>query len=277
MSARASFKWNSWVGRILVVNTVMYVLAIAVFTGHWFTELVAFGPREAWQAPWTFFTYMFVHFGSPLHLALNLLILFVFGPAVETRMGRAFPLFYVLCGLGGAAGSFVVAAFTTVDPFGGASAAVLGVALAYASYWPEVENYVFPLPMPLESRWLVGALVLIYLAIAVSLMVTGASDGPAHLALLGGLVAGFAWLWVESLIANRNAPPVSLRKAAAVLVHPAANAEEPRSPERRAATPGVTQDEVDRVLDKISASGIGSLTAEERRFLDDQSRKMRGT
>ena len=276
MSARAPFKWNSWVGRLLVVNVVVYVLAIAVFTGHWFTELVAFSPNTAWRAPWTFLTYMFVHFGPPLHLAGNMTILFLFGPAVEARMGRAFPLFYILCGIGGAAGSFVIAGFTTVDPFGSASAAVLGVALAYAYYWPEVENYVFPLPTPLESRWLVAALVSIYVALAVYLAATGVSDGPAHLAHLGGLVAAFAYLSVESWLANRNAPPITLRKTAAVLVHPSANAEQPREPERRA-TPTVPQNEVDRVLDKISASGLGSLTAEERRFLDDQSRKMRGT
>jgi len=274
MSARVSFRWNSWVGRLLVVNTVVYVLAIAVFTGHWFTEIAAFSPRTAWHAPWTFLTYMFVHFGF-LHLSLNMLMLFVFGPAVEGRMGRAFPLFYVLCGLGGAAGSFVVAAFTTVDPFGGASAAVLGVALAFAYYWPDAEMFVFPLPVPVEARWLVTALAAIDVALAVYLAESGGSDGTAHLSHIGGLAAAFAYLGVESWLDSRETQAVSLRKTAAVLVHPAANAERPRAPERRAAPPGPVQNEVDRVLDKISANGIGSLTPDERRFLDDQSRRMR--
>jgi hypothetical protein len=34
-------------------------------------------------------------------------------------------------------------------------------------------------------------------------------------------------------------------------------------------------DEVDRVLDKISAEGMGSLTSEERRLLDEVSRRRR--
>jgi membrane associated rhomboid family serine protease len=274
MTARSPFRWNSWVGRFLVADTIVYVLAIAVFTGHWFTELVAFAPRTAWRAPWTFLSYMFVHLGF-LHLALNMLMLYVFGPAVEARMGRAFPLFYLLCGLGGAAGSFVVAAFTTVDPFVGASAAVLGVALAYAYYWPDAEMYVFPLPVPVEARWLVAVLAAIDVALAVYLAESGGGDGTAHLSYIGGLITGFAYLSVETWAAGRGRQPISLRKVAAVLVHPAANAEAPVAPLRREATPGPAQDEVDRVLDKISANGISSLTPEERRFLDDQSRRMR--
>ena len=47
-------------------------------------------------------------------------------------------------------------------------------------------------------------------------------------------------------------------------------AAKPRRPERDA-----TQAEIDRVLDKISAKGIESLTPAERRFLTELSRKMR--
>jgi hypothetical protein len=137
--------------------------------------------------------------------------------------------------------------------------------------------YVFPLPMPVEARWLVAALAAIDVALAVYLAGAGGTDGTAHLAHLGGLVAAFACLTVESWVTGRNAEAVSVRKTAAVLVHPAGNAELPRKPERRGAPPGPTQHEVDRVLDKISASGLDSLTPEERRFLDDQSRKMRGS
>src|SRR2546422_8531442 len=51
---------------------------------------------------------MFLHAGI-LHLVLNMLMLFFFGPSVEDRMGgRVFVLFYLLCGVGGAASSFIL-------------------------------------------------------------------------------------------------------------------------------------------------------------------------
>jgi membrane associated rhomboid family serine protease len=276
MRSRSPFALTPWVRRLLLANGIVYLLAISLFTGHWFTDLLQFSPRAAGREPWTFVTYMFVHFGF-LHLAFNMLMLFVFGPAVEDRMGRAFILYYVLCGLGGAAFSFVVAAFTTVDPFGGASAAVLGVALAFAYYWPDTEMFVFPLPFPIKAKWLVAVLATIDFALAAYLAETGGSDGTAHLAHLGGLVAGFAYLATETRLAGRARQTVSLRKAAPVLVHPTGQASQPAAPERAARSANAVQEEVDRVLDKISANGLASLTPEERRFLDDQSRRMRGS
>lgn len=274
MNARSAFKVTPWVGRLMLANGIVYLLAITLFTGQWFGDLLAFSPHTAAREPWTFVTYMFVHFGF-LHLALNMLVLFVFGPAVEARMGRAFPLYYLWCGLGGAAGSFLVAAFTTVDPFGGASAAVLGVALAFAYYWPDAEMYVFPLPAPVPARWLVTALAAIDVALAVYLADVGGGDGTAHLAHIGGLATGLVYLLVQTRLTTRERHPVSLREAAPVLVDPAGQSARP-APERRAPPPVAEQDEVDRVLDKISANGLASLTPEERRFLDDHSRRMRG-
>jgi Zn-dependent protease len=45
---------------------------------------------------------------------------------------------------------------------------------------------------------------------------------------------------------------------------------------REAAAQAQLRDRVDAVLDKVSREGIGSLTAEERRILDDASRRTRG-
>jgi len=64
----------------------------------------AFNPMLAWTQPWTFITYMLLHAGIP-HLAINMLMLFVFGSSVEEHMGgRMFILFYLLCGIGGCGG-----------------------------------------------------------------------------------------------------------------------------------------------------------------------------
>ncbi len=122
-----------WVRRLLVANAVVYLLQLTVFMGSWFGETFAFSPSTALTQPWTFVSYMFVHNGF-LHIAFNMLMLFFFGPAVEERMGStSFARYYMLCGLGGAAFSFLINIVIPVRPFVGASAAVFGVALAFSA------------------------------------------------------------------------------------------------------------------------------------------------
>ena len=103
---------------------------------------------------------MFVHAGL-LHLLANMLMLFVFGTAVESRMGsRNFLL--VLPVLRDRRGCLLAAcspASWPVGPFVGASGAVLGVAVAFAMFWPDAELIVFPMPVPIKARTLVIGLV----------------------------------------------------------------------------------------------------------------------
>jgi membrane associated rhomboid family serine protease len=220
------------------------------------------------RQPWTILTYLFIHAGF-LHLAFNLLALFFFGPAVEEHMGGwAFIRYYFLCGFGGAALSFAFVVLSPV-PIIGASAAVYGVSLAFAYYWPNAPVYVFPFPFPIRVKWLVAAIAALDLAMAWS----RAGDGVAHLAHLGGFLVGFLYLKGESLLERRARGAREERSEARVLVHPSAEVathrEEAQTSRDRE---DATQREIDRVLDKISAKGMSSLTAEERRFLSDQSR-----
>src|SRR5438132_1436864 len=95
---------------------------------------------------------MFVH-ANLLHLAFNLLALFVFGSPVEERMGSgSFLFYYLLCGLGGAALSLVLMQFRPLGVVVGAAAAVYGVMLAFAWAWPDQPLYVFQ--PPAERRFL---------------------------------------------------------------------------------------------------------------------------
>jgi len=87
MTSPSSFFVTPWVRRLLAANVVVYLLSVTVFTGLWFANLVAFSPAGAADRPWTFGTYLFAHAGL-LHLAVNMLVLLMFGPAVERRMGR---------------------------------------------------------------------------------------------------------------------------------------------------------------------------------------------
>ena len=175
-----------WVRRLLVANAVVYLLTITVFTGPWFFDWFAFSPALVLQQPWTLGTYMFVH-GGFFHLAFNMLMLFFFGTALEGRMGGTeFARYYFFCGLGGAALSYVFMAFSAATMVVGASAAIFGVALAFALYWPDQKIYIFPLPVPIKVKWLVMGLAALDLLSAM----VGANDGVAHFAHLGGFIAG---------------------------------------------------------------------------------------
>jgi hypothetical protein len=106
------------------------------------------------------------------------------------------------------------------------------------------------------------------------------NDTVAHLGYLGGLAAGYLLFRLRSLTERRprTEPKSIVRRAvmAPIPVRQGGTIAEVRPalarPERREEYPA---EEVDRVLDKISASGIQSLTAEERRFLDEVSKRKR--
>jgi rhomboid family protein len=273
MGPQRMFGMTPWVRRLLVANLVVFLLQETIFVNPRLIDTLGFVPLSALARPWTFFTYMFVH-GNFLHLAFNLLALFVFGSAVEERMGGGpFVVYYALCGLGGAAFSFLLTQFRALGdhPIVGASAAVYGVMLAFAWAWPDQPIYVFPLPAPVPAKWLVTFAVGISLVLAL----VAANDGVAHLAHLGGFATGFLYLKTADWRLGRAERHVRRAVEPGVLVHPgraarASDAAKPRRPERDPA-----QAEIDRVLDKISARGIDSLTPAERRFLSEMSRKMR--
>jgi membrane associated rhomboid family serine protease len=285
MGPQRMFGLTPWVRRLLVANLLVFLLQVTLFTSPRFRDAFGFVPLHALARPWTFLTYMFLHAGV-LHLAFNLLMLYVFGPSVEDRMGgRPFITYYVLCGLGGAALSFVLMQFVPmIQPMVGASGAILGVAVAFAWYWPDHPVFVFPLPEPIAAKWLITFLVALDLVLAWG----GVSDGVAHLAHLGGVAAGFTWLKGQDWRLARAERHLRRVSEPSVLVTPASRA----APGARgggggagggsapAATSRPTPDarvhaEIDRVLDKISATGLESLTPAERRFLTETSRRMR--
>jgi membrane associated rhomboid family serine protease len=149
-------------------------------TSNLMTYHMAFIPSEILLRPWTIITYMFAH-GNFWHLFWNMLGLFFFGPPLESRWGsREFLKFYFICGMGGAALSFL---FAFHAPIIGASAAVYGVMLAFAMNWPNMAIYIWGI-LPVKAKWLIAFLT----AASVLALVGGASDGVAHRAHLGGVL-----------------------------------------------------------------------------------------
>src|SRR5688572_29169562 len=111
MRYRSSYSFGGymltpWVKRLLLANGVVF---IATWIFPWLIAYLAFQPSAVILRPWTILTYMFAH-GGFWHIFFNLLALFFFGPPLEERWGsREFIKYYLICGLGGAALSFLFA------------------------------------------------------------------------------------------------------------------------------------------------------------------------
>ena len=189
MGPQRMFGMTPWVRRLLVANLLVFLLQQTVYLSA--DRAFAFDPLLALSRPWTALTYAFLH-KNVLHIAFNLLALYVFGPPVEERMGsRGFIGFYLFSALGGALLSWGLAPLVRSGPIIGASAAVYGVMLAFAWYWPDEPIYVFPLPEPISAKWLVALAALLSLALQ---LMPWFDPGVAHLAHLGGFAAAFLWL-----------------------------------------------------------------------------------
>lgn len=268
------FALTRWVRRLLVATGAVYLLQLTVFTNPWLIETFGFAPSRILRHPWGLLTYAFLH-GSFLHLLGNMIALFMFGPPVERSLGgRAFVRLYVLAALGGPALSLALLPLTGSAIIIGASAAVFGVMLAFVLEWPDAPVLVFPLPVPVKAKWLVAFLAGLSLVAGV----VGARDGVAHFAHLGGFAAAFLYLRGASLLSRTRRDEV-IERTPAVMVRPptadAARRAEPIGPPRRRDRDASVLAEVDRVLDKISALGLESLTPDERRFLDEMSQRFR--
>jgi membrane associated rhomboid family serine protease len=103
--------------------------AVDAFTLYWGLVPAAF----SWV---TVFTSMFLH-GGLLHVAGNMLYLWIFGDNVEDRMGHGrFLVFYLLCGVAAALAQTITAP-DSVIPMVGASGAIAGVMGAYFVLYPK--------------------------------------------------------------------------------------------------------------------------------------------
>lgn len=138
---------------------------------------------------WTLLTYAFLHDPTDmLHLVGNLVFLWVFGPAVEDRMGRiGFGIFYLFAAV--AAG--VVHAIVDGAPVFGASGAVSGVIGAFIALAPLTRIRTFIIFLFI-GVWMVPAWV--YIAVALGRDLLGffsGGGGVAYAAHLGGQCFGF--------------------------------------------------------------------------------------
>lgn len=139
----------------------------------------------------TIASYMFVH-GSFLHLAGNMLFLWVFGDNVEDAMGHVrFLMFYVMCGVFAALTHIALLPESGI-PLIGSSGAVAGIIAAYLMLHPRVKIWVlmfYRIPLRLTAAWVLGAWVVFQLFNAFT-AAFGSQEYVAWWAHVGGLAAG---------------------------------------------------------------------------------------
>src|SRR3954454_12528502 len=137
MNLAPSNRVSPWVLRLIIANAVVLLLMRTVLTSPDLAAALAFDSAGDLRHWWTFLSYMFVHAGL-LHLLGNMLMLFVFGTAVEARMGsRAFLLYYLFCGPGALIFALWLSTFMAVSHFIGTAGALIGVALPLVLFWTD--------------------------------------------------------------------------------------------------------------------------------------------
>jgi len=277
---KESFKRGSVLTRLIYINIGVF-LAIRIIHVFFFLLDQEFtllnwlslpaDSRQLLQMPWTLITYMFLHFNF-LHILFNVLWLY--------WMGKIF-LFYfdekkllAVYLLGGLAGGlfFVLAynlfpAFTNVIDFArllGASASVLAIITAVATYAPNhTINLLF-----------IGQVKMKHLALfSIALYVIGiaSSNAGGNLAHLGGAAFGFIFAlqyrkghdWTRFITKFMDGIVKLTRPKQRIKVTYRNNKNDIEYNRKK----NLKQEEINRVLDKISKSGYDSLTKEEKELL----------
>lgn len=243
--------------------------------------------------PWQLFTYMFLH-GGFMHIAFNMLALWMFGMQFEAIWGpKKFLTYYFLCGLGGAvAHLFISPLLGASGPLLGASGAIFGLLIAYGLLFPDNMILLFFF-VPMKAKYAVG----VFVALEFYYTASGAADNIGHLAHLGGAVVGLIYLLATNgglnIFSNfrsrksyddnswntrssggnifRRRPTDDDDLVDAEYHDIGGTATKSRT---AGGTRIITQEDIDRILDKIAASGYQNLSEEERDILVEASRKM---
>ncbi|PIZ30628.1 MAG: rhomboid family intramembrane serine protease [Alphaproteobacteria bacterium CG_4_10_14_0_8_um_filter_53_9] len=153
---------------------------------------VPYGMYDAEPAPWlTMFTSMFMH-GDIMHIAGNMLYLWVFGDNLENHLGRVkFLAFYLATGVAAALAQGMVDP-TSAIPMVGASGAISGILGGYFLLHPKQPISVL---IPNAGIVTMPAFVMIGMWFGYQALMGILSDsgggGVAFFAHIGGFVAGF--------------------------------------------------------------------------------------
>jgi len=257
----------AWMGRypvdvttILVGLHVTCAILAAILIAFGAGSMLAylqFDTAAVWSGGqvWRLLTYAFVHAPSALlWFAVEMYMLFVFGREVERFIGRrAYIVLYLILLIAPAA-VLTVWGLWQRSALAGSPALHFGIFVAFATIYPRVELF-----LRIMAKWIALILAGVYTFQLLAyhawtdLAVVWTSIGAAFLFIeIRGAGPELAW-WNN--MKERIGPKPKLHVVQ-------------KSVSRRAVEPDDLYASIDPILDKISKSGIGSLTANERRLLN---------
>ena len=277
--------------RLIFINVAVFVvlqtinILFLLFNQHfsWASDFLAAPASLTYliHKPWTVITYMFLHEGL-FHILFNMFALYWFGKLFLMYFSqKQLVALYIIGGIMGYvffAGAYNLFPYfqSTIDNsvILGASGSIMAIILAVATKSPNMEMRML----------LIGNIKLKYIAaIAVLMSFFGITSNNAggEIAHLGGALTGYFFIvslrqgkditaWLNKgidLIYDLFKPrKLKVRKNANYTGQKMSDAEYNQSKVNR-------MKEIDRILDKIKASGYESLSAEEKRKLFEQGRR----
>jgi len=244
---------------------------------------------------WTLFTYMFVH-GGFLHILVNLILIVACGRALQAMLGEKQLLqIFLFAGVIGGLAQILFSLFENPSiPVVGASACAFGLLVALAVLIPEQEVSMllfFVIPLRLRMKYLASSLVgLAVVFLVIDLLVSDnvpMVSGVGHAAHLGGALAG--WMYIRMAGAQGRRRRRALKGRRRGIRQERAGGRSSVEGAKIVSTTLVKEvdgevieiDEfamkrIDDLLEKISEQGMGDLTEEERRVLEEYSRRISG-
>ena len=247
---------------LLGLNAVAFIvqLVIASWNQQFVLEYLALSERGINDAyAWQFFTAPLLHH-NVWHFAAGMLVLYFIGRDVETIIGqRQFLFLYLFGAFSGELGHLFLMPSDSV--LFAASGGVAAIFVAYATILPELEVtalLLFMVPVRLKMR----RLAQIALVAALALLLFDRSGAVGHSAFVGGAIAGwfyahllgFGRTWfLQRILRQRRLEAARLQSMSA---------------------DQFVVEEIDPLLEKISQSGLASLSRRERRLLERAREKM---
>lgn len=291
------------VKNLLIINVLMYLATITLERfGIDLTNILGLHFFKASDFRiYQFVTYMFMH-ANFTHLFFNMFALWMFGNTLENLWGsQRFLLYYMVCGLGAGLCQELVqyieytttlAEYATVNtgsqiiPMAdylnmmntvGASGAIYGLLLAFGMMFPDSRIYLYFL-VPIKAKWFVIGYAVIEL-----LSGLGGHDNVAHFAHLGGMLFGLILIlyWKKHGVSGPNFDFKGWfqrmkdkfgKNRLKYTRYEEVKDEVPRNDGEYNRQRAEKERNVDAILDKVSKSGYGSLTDEEKEFLFKNSK-----
>jgi membrane associated rhomboid family serine protease len=252
---------------IIVITVAVWVAQLLPWIGNsisgWCSLVPdqAFGHGQIWRCA----TYLFLHDPhGPFHILFNMLTLWMFGMELEEMWGtRRFALFYLASGVG--SGLFSLFTFISpamwFTPVIGASGAIMALLTVYALYFPRRQILLF---------FLVPVNVIVAVAIFGIISLYGSMQAwgnVSHLTHLGGIVIGVLYVkafpFFASFLENAKARAEKVRRT---------SDERKKNAER-----DYFENVIDPILKKISDHGMESLTKDEKKALEEASKRTKKT